>query len=766
MAGIKTSIDLYDNASGVIDEIYQSTISSIGGFEAMAEVIDTMPKLEIEWGKLDIAEKFQQQTERIEGMAEDIQSVQEQLNRSMSEFEARASGLESKISTAVGSLISVATVKKTFDYMDDCTEAFNTQLNAETQLISVLANMLDEDYVAQFELETTADTTGAINEINAIQNSVDEVVVPVSAESRALVAAFDQITEKASEIQSRGIYGDEAMIAAGAEFATYFKDTNAIEMMMDTLADYAMGMTGGGEVDTNSMVNYATNLGKIMTGSYDAMTKKGFEFTEAQKAIIEGEATREQIINTLGADYADMSEDMQAAAAITQVIDESWSGLYETMSDTPQGKIIQMTNAWGDMKEMIGGQLYPYTIRFIDVITQNWSTIEGGISGIVIGLGTMLNILGYLFEGAMAVADVMTGNWSYIQPVIIGLIGYLTYYNFALAANSIATGITTLATNIHNAALARQEGVTFGAAAAQYGLNAALLACPLTWIVIAIIAVIAAIYAVVGAINKVTGSSISATGVIMGALAVAAAYIWNNFLELAEFWLNIINTAVNGFVDFANFLANVFENPISSAIYLFQDLGDAALGVIEGIAGAMDFVFGSDMAGTVAGWRNDLKELADKAVDEFVPNENYQKVINDLDLSTESLGLKRWAYGDAWDSGYNLGKELVDKLDAFELMPDIDIPKYNDSLDTLEEMAGSLDDIAGNTEEIKSNSDIADLIKDYHSRQATQKSTTQYITIDMSGQTNHISSSMELSTVTDGILNSIKTAAAVSAEGV
>lgn len=99
-----------------------------------------------------------------------------------------------------------------------------------------------EDYVAQFELKTTANTTDtaeAINEINAIQNGVDEVVVPVSAESRALVDAFDQITEKASEIQSRGIYGDEAMIAAAAEFSTYFSDTDAIEMMMDTLSDYA-----------------------------------------------------------------------------------------------------------------------------------------------------------------------------------------------------------------------------------------------------------------------------------------------------------------------------------------------------------------------------------------------------------------------------------------------------------------------------------------------------------------------------------------------
>ena len=64
------------------------------------------------------------------------------------------------------------------------------------------------------------------------------------------------------------------------------------------------------------MVDYATGIGKIMSGSYDAMTKKGFEFSEAQKAIIEGSATEAQIVAELGAEYLDMSSDMQAAATI------------------------------------------------------------------------------------------------------------------------------------------------------------------------------------------------------------------------------------------------------------------------------------------------------------------------------------------------------------------------------------------------------------------------------------------------------------------
>ena len=48
-----------------------------------------------------------------------------------------------------------------------------------------------------------------------------------------------------------------------AEFATYMKDTDALKKMMDTLADYSIGMSGGGALDTQAIVQYATNLGKI-----------------------------------------------------------------------------------------------------------------------------------------------------------------------------------------------------------------------------------------------------------------------------------------------------------------------------------------------------------------------------------------------------------------------------------------------------------------------------------------------------------------------
>ena len=342
-------------------------------------------------------------------------------------------------------------------------------LTLVSRFASVLANML---------------TTDAVNQINAIQNSVDEVKVPVSAETQALTAAFDQITSKASEIQGRGIYGDEAMIAAAGEFSTYFTDADAITTMMDTLADYAMGMSGGGALDSTALVDYATGLGKMMSGAYDAMTKKGFEVTDVQKAIIEGTATQAQITQELGAEYANISSDMQAAATISEIIEESWAGLYENMSNTPEGKIIQMTNAWGDMEEMIGGRLYPCVLLFVDAVNSNWPTIETVVQGITGGLQIMLTVLSWIAQGALTVADVVANNWSWISPIIGGVTAALmAYYGWQLAvkaAEAISAGVK-IALAVASYAHAAATGAEVTATAAQYGLNTAFLASPVTW---------------------------------------------------------------------------------------------------------------------------------------------------------------------------------------------------------------------------------------------------------------------------------------------
>lgn len=703
-------------------------------------------------------------------------SEQGLFNREIERGTNEANKLMQTIKGAVAAFAGVAGIRKAFDFVEDCTQAFNTQLNAETQLISVLANMLDEDYVSQFRIETTADTAGAINEINAIQSNIDDVIIPVSAETKALTAAFDQITEKAAEIQSRGIYGDEAMIAAAAEFSTYFTDTNAIEMMMDTLADYAMGMSGGGAIDSRRMVDYATNLGKIMSGSYDAMTKKGFEINDVQKAIIEGAATQEQIIAAIGEEYVNMSQDMQAAAAISQVIEESWAGLYENMSNTPEGKIIQLTNAWGDMKEVIGEQLYPYVLLFVNTITENWSTIESVVQGITIGLEYLLGVLSWVLQGAINFAQVVIDNWSWISPIIYGVVAALVAYHAIQTAINAVMAISTMQKRLaaiqavaHGAAITAEMTATTGLTAAQLSLNAAMYACPLTWVIGIIIILITVIYGAVAAVNYFAGTTVSATGIICGAFMVALAFIGNIFIALWNLVVDVFVMIYNLVATVANFIGNVFIDPVGAVCRLFFDLADTVLSVLQTLASAIDTIFGSNLAGAVQGWRNSLGGWVDSTFGKGI--EVMEK------LNADDMKLGRFEYGLAWDAGYSFGEGIdnsIANLDPASLFGTTDIPSPTDYMGNftpngITGIGDDVSDISGNTGSIADSLDITNedlkYLRDIAEQEAINRFTTAEIRIEQTNN-NSISSEWDLDGVVSGLTDAVNEAVDIIAEGV
>lgn len=304
--------------------------------------------------------------------------------------------------------------------------------------------------------------------------------------------------------------------------------------------------------------------------------------------------------------------------------------------------------------------------KMIDKIEAIGSTsgFQSMASDIGNALGIVLTVLGWIINAALWVVNIFTSQWSWIGPIVWGivaaLIAYAAYTAIANTVTAIGTGIkiaSAIASFLFAAATGGQASATAKATAEQYKLNAAMLGSPVTWIILALIALIVIFYVIINTINKVTGSSLSATGMIVGALSAAVAFIWNLFLGLVDLVLAIVNYWYNLFGAFVNFFGNVFNDPIGSIIQLFGQLADNVLGVLENIAKAMDKVFGSNMASTVAGWRASLSSKIDIATKQY-GNGSYEKVMDNLNLSSESLGLSRWAYEDAYNWGYDKGEQL------------------------------------------------------------------------------------------------------------
>ena len=270
------------------------------------------------------------------------------------------------------------------------------------------------------------------------------------------------------------------------------------------------------------------------------------------------------------------------------------------------------------------------------------------------------NLIGLIYAAADACdvlidkIDFVAKNLDMILPIVLGLAGAWAIYN-ATAGFAWLTTLKNVGAMVLKAAADWAEyAAIFALIWAQEGLNAALAACPVTWIITAIVLLIAVFYAGVAAVNHFAGTSISATGLIVGALFWAGSVIANIFIGIWNFLIGLAVDLTNLFISFAEFLANCFNNPILAIMRLFADLANFVIGVLQSIASAIDTIFGSNLSGVVGGWSS--------AVDSFKGALTDDKTITYDRITKSDLQFNRLNNGDAYSKGYNIGSGLEDKI--------------------------------------------------------------------------------------------------------
>ena len=182
---------------------------------------------------------------------------------------------------------------------------------------------------------------------------------------------------------------------------------------------------------------------------------------------------------------------------------------------------------------------------------------------------------------------------------------------------------------------------TWIATGAAQAFTAALLANPITWIVAGVMLLVLALYAGVDAFNEFSGASVSATGIIAGAFLALGAQILNMTIIPAQ----------NAFAHFANFLGNLFNDPVAAVKILFLDMATTLLGYIKnvahGIEGLINAIPGMsvNLTSGIDSLYNTVKGAAQSA----------------KDASGWTEYVKPWEFIDlvgAYNTGYNWGAEF------------------------------------------------------------------------------------------------------------
>ena len=188
-------------------------------------------------------------------------------------------------------------------------------------------------------------------------------------------------------------------------------------------------------------------------------------------------------------------------------------------------------------------------------------SIENNIQYIAPIIKNVFNEISYAFKQVLTTGQQVFGWLQENVWFVHGALFALATVALVYAANWLVATASTVAATI-----------------AQWSLNESMLACPATWVALAIMGIVAALYLVIDMYNEWTGSTYTVVGVIAGVFGALWAIIYN---QIAYIW--------NVFIIFANFIATVFNNPAKAIKNLFGSLWNNLVEfAVQGINAMLD----------------------------------------------------------------------------------------------------------------------------------------------------------------------------------
>lgn len=338
-----------------------------------------------------------------------------------------AAKAKSKLASIGGAFIAanqaLEFVKKAADKMREYTEANKAQQEAETKLAQVMRN-----------------TMGASN------------------------AEIASIKELASIQQKLGVIGDEVQLAGAQELGTYLSKADSLKKLMPVMNDM-LAQQYGLNASQEQSVQIASMMGKVMDGQVGALSRYGYKFDEAQEKLLKYGSEEERV------------------STLAEVVGQSVGGMNEALAATPEGKIQQVANSVGDIKERVGAiwvqiqsKLLPVMESMvaianglIDVVEMGWPVWVGVSAAVLVGvtkvqhklqatsLAALLTGGSFTTMGAMAKAACRSVSAAIMSIPIVGWIAaaitliigiFTTLWNKCEAFRGFLTGLWEVIKNI------------------------------------------------------------------------------------------------------------------------------------------------------------------------------------------------------------------------------------------------------------------------------------------------------------------------------
>ncbi len=636
---------------------------------------------------------------------------------------------------------------------------------AKTSSGSLLKTLMGFSAVQKVIGLVTDSIDGAISRMDTMTNFQRKMSVMTGSSDTAKAAL-----ERLKATTKGTAYGLDVAAAAAQNFVTRGASigtaTAQVEKWGDAVAFYGNGtneqfsnvmdalgkMLSKGKVEMDQL-DRLTDAGINAVGIYAQAT--GTSAAAVQKSLSKGEISSQKFIDTVSTAFSEGTNGVLNVTGAAKEAGGTWATSIENMRAAVKRGVISMIENVNNALSAAGFGTILTGIQSFGALMENMLT------GLGERIGIILNMFSPLLRMVHAIGDVMINEWSAIEPILWGIVAAWTVLNATGEKGWLITLKNAAAKTWHAVCSAAETAAIFALTVQQESFNAALAACPITWIIVAVIALVVAVIAITKAVKKARGESISALGAVMGAVFVAGAAIYNAivglingiirlaltmfaepFVGIVEWVLNVANGGFNSFGD-------AVKNLVGNIIGWFLTLGEVVTKIFDALTGF--------------NWTGKLEELKNNAL-------SWGKNENAITISREAIAIsKRFDYADAYNKGASMGDSWAKKAGGlFQAGND----KWSDLMGNALEDTGlvaDMNDISGNTAALKDQvsnlgADVSAL-RSLAEREAINQFTTASVQVDMHN-VNHLSSDMDI----DGMVNQLAKltgdALAITAEGV
>lgn len=412
----------------------------------------------------------------------------------------------------------------------------------------------------------------AYNESEQVTTRLTKLILN---QNGATMANVDALKNQAAAMQRVTTYGDDVVMMAQSQFATFDLSSESIQRLIPGFLDMAAAEKGAA-ISMQEMKDLSQGFGKALVGQADALVKQGFIFSDLQKEILKTGTEQEKI------------------TVLTEVMGRTYSGMAAAMRNTFQGQMIVAQNTLGDFMELIGEAITVYLKPMIVAFNQ-WTEAMGGpaaamefLTNAIAVLAPYLPIVAGAIAGALVPAMIALASsiWGVIAPLLpfmaagaalaaLGYAMYLAWENAPVVFWMLAGAIAAVAGGIMillMPALIAQAAAWWATAAAVWAAYAPVLGT---------IALFAAVGVAIGLVTYAIYSLYVAWQTNMYGIQEIASTVWAFITTTIGESMGIISSVVfESLQAVLGFFVDILGVMFQTVVDVFSGIGSFIVGTI------------------------------------------------------------------------------------------------------------------------------------------------------------------------------------------